>query len=758
MPRGSGRSGGRSGGRSRSPIRRWGNSGAGGKRGKFDLGKDVQALKWNLAELPKFEKCFYIEHPMSAARSEAEINAFRMEHKMSISGSNIPRPVFSFAELNLPDQIIRVVARNGWLNPTPIQAQGLPMGLSGRDVVGIAQTGSGKTASFIIPAMVHIGAQPRISRGDGPICLVLVPTRELAQQVLSVAQEFASSAGMRTMCFYGGSSRGPQMRDLQRGAEICIATPGRLIDFVRSEKKLLSRVTYLVLDEADRMLDMGFEPQIRTIISQIRPDRQTLMWSATWPREVNIGSVSLHANPNITQIVEVVDEWNKERRLVELLTLFGHARCLVFAETKRKTDQITYTLRRQGFAVGAMHGDKQQRDREATLASFRDGRICVLVATDVASRGLDIDDIQYVINFDFPNQTEDYIHRIGRTARSDKKGTAFTFFTSKNVKQARDLIDILEEANQEVNPELYQMSGISATSRKSSFRAKNQPPFGPKPPAGRFGNPVGTSFHSDVSRFSSQNMRAPSFTGGSSGYQNGSALPNVNSSAPDLHSMGSNYPSRPNPGVLGDSVFAGVREATSGPLASNAPFSNFGSNQLPSDNRTNEGKFGPASASAYKPVPPLSAPAPGANRWDRRAPDNATTAMPPVANDPVQPTIVSGNNPSWAGNQWGDNRAPSGTQPSWNANPTSPFTGANVNRRPALEAPGHNFTADNGGMRSRGSSGNLKVNSVSQNSAFPQSWPNFGQQSFSQNPVPAPGPANAPNWGPGWTQPYFGNF
>ncbi|VDP24788.1 unnamed protein product [Echinostoma caproni] len=447
---------------------------------------EFTAPKWNLEELPKFQKCFYQEHPMSASRPESEVTAFRMLHKMTLSGTNIPRPVLSFEELALPDYVTNVIMRNGWQSPTPIQAQGLPMAMAGRDVVGIAQTGSGKTASFIIPAMVHIAAQPRLLRGDGPICLVLVPTRELAQQVLAVAQEFTSAAGMRTMCFYGGSPRGPQIRELQRGAEICIATPGRLIDFIRSERNLMGRVTYLVLDEADRMLDMGFEPQIRKIVAHIRPDRQTLMWSATWPREVqtlardflknyiqvNIGSVALHANPNITQIVEVVDEWNKEQRLIELLTMFGRSRCLVFVETKRKTDQITYTLRRRGFAVGAMHGDKQQRDREMTLSSFRDGRINVLVATDVASRGLDIDDIQYVINVDFPNQTEDYIHRIGRTARSDKKGTAFTFFTSKNMKQARDLIDILEEANQEVNPELYNMSGLSAASRKPSFRGR----------------------------------------------------------------------------------------------------------------------------------------------------------------------------------------------------------------------------------------------------------------------------------------------
>ncbi|KAF6774725.1 hypothetical protein AHF37_06189 [Paragonimus kellicotti] len=468
MPRFAGDSHGRGRGRSRSPIRRWSNSGPGGKRGKFDMNMDFAAPKWNLAELPKFEKCFYVEHPVSVARSDSEINAFRATHKMTLSGSNIPRPVMSFGELNLPEYIHRVIMKNGWQNPTPIQAQGLSMGLAGRDVVGIAQTGSGKTASFIIPALVHIAAQPRLLRGDGPICLILVPTRELAQQVLAVAQDFASAAGMRTMCFYGGSSRGPQMRDLQRGAEICIATPGRLIDFIRTESKLLSRVTYLVLDEADRMLDMGFEPQIRKIVAHIRPDRQTLMWSATWPREVqtlardflnnyiqvNIGSIALHANPNITQIVEVVDEWNKEQRLIELLTMFGRARCLVFVETKRKTDQITYTLKRRGFAVGAMHGDKQQRDREMTLGRMAEYMFLLPLM------------LPLVVS------TSTTYNMSSTSTFQTKLKIIFIVLDEPHAVTKRG--PHLQEANQQVNPELLQMCGMSASSRKGSFNKRNQ--------------------------------------------------------------------------------------------------------------------------------------------------------------------------------------------------------------------------------------------------------------------------------------------
>ncbi|KAG5450918.1 putative ATP-dependent RNA helicase ddx5 [Clonorchis sinensis] len=741
--------------RGRSPGRRWSTTGPSNKRGKFDMSMDIPAPKWNLADLPKFEKCFYIEHPATTARPEPEVQAFRTEYKMTLSGPNIPRPVLSFGELNLPDHVLRVIASNGWHGPTPIQAQGLPMGLSGRDVVGIAQTGSGKTASFIIPAIVHILAQPRLLRGEGPICLVLVPTRELAQQVLSVAQQFATAAGLRTMCFYGGASRGPQLRDLQRGGEMCIATPGRLIDFIRSEKKLLSRVTYLVLDEADRMLDMGFEPQIRTIISNIRPDRQTLMWSATWPREVqglardfltnyiqvNIGSVSLHANPNITQIVEIIDEWDKEQRLIQLLTMFGRERCLVFVETKRKTDQITYTLRRRGFAVGAMHGDKQQRDREMTLGSFRDGRLSVLVATDVASRGLDIDDIQYVINFDFPNQTEDYIHRIGRTARSDKKGTAFTFFTSKNLRQARELIEILEEANQEVNPELFRMSGISDAGRRNKYQKRGQTSFSSKPP-GRFGSSVGAGFASGASKFSDHNLRAPNYGGGGS-FQNGASMPKSHSSSTSLHTMGATYPS-------GNGT--GMSSGNSTGSSLNAPQNNFGGSQHQSDTR------GPFSTASTDPT----------SRWDRRGPtdkgvNQSSQVTPGQPQQPNNPTT----NPTWGGNQWGDNRISNGTPQFWNAAapaPAPPFSASNPSfpqerkqtqaRTPASEPANKNFAPDNSTLRSRGSSGNLQGNPTLSNT-YPQGWPTFPQSSFPQKNSVQEQP-NAPNWNATWGQQYYG--
>ncbi|XP_061628333.1 probable ATP-dependent RNA helicase DDX5 isoform X2 [Phyllopteryx taeniolatus] len=368
-----------------------------------------------------------------------------------------------------------VIAKLNWIEPTPIQGQGWPVALSGKDMVGIAQTGSGKTLAYLLPAIVHIQHQPFLEHGDGPICLVLAPTRELAQQVQQVAAEYGRASHLKTTCIYGGAPKGPQIRDLERGVEICIATPGRLIDFLECGKTNLRRCTYLVLDEADRMLDMGFEPQIRKIVDQIRPDRQTLMWSATWPKEVrqlaedflkdyvqiNIGALQLSANHNILQIVDVCNDMEKEDKLIRLLEEImseKENKTIIFVETKRRCDEITRRMRRDGWPAMGIHGDKSQQERDWVLNEFRYGKAPILIATDVASRGLDVEDVKFVINYDYPNSSEDYIHRIGRTARSQKTGTAYTFFTPNNMKQASDLISVLREANQAINPKLIQMA------------------------------------------------------------------------------------------------------------------------------------------------------------------------------------------------------------------------------------------------------------------------------------------------------------
>ncbi|XP_027873255.1 putative ATP-dependent RNA helicase DDX17 [Xiphophorus couchianus] len=457
------RFGGGMGGRSGPPPMKFGNP-----------GERLRKKRWNLDELPKFEKNFYTEHVEVQRMGQYDVEEFRRKKEITIRGSGCPNPVTAFHHAQFPQYVIDVLVQQNFKEPTAIQAQGFPVALSGKDMVGIAQTGSGKTLAYLLPAIVHINHQPYLERGDGPICLVLAPTRELAQQVQQVAYDYGKSSRIKSTCVYGGAPKGPQIRDLERGVEICIATPGRLIDFLEAGKTNLRRCTYLVLDEADRMLDMGFEPQIRKIVEQIRPDRQTLMWSATWPKEVrqlaedflreyiqiNIGALELSANHNILQIVDVCMETEKDNKLIQLMEEImaeKENKTIIFVETKKRCDDLTRRMRRDGWPAMCIHGDKSQPERDWVLTEFRSGKAPILIATDVASRGLDVEDVKFVINYDYPSSSEDYVHRIGRTARSTNKGTAYTFFTPGNLRQARDLVRVLEEARQAINPKLLQL-------------------------------------------------------------------------------------------------------------------------------------------------------------------------------------------------------------------------------------------------------------------------------------------------------------
>merc|ERR1712176_768292 len=392
-----------------------------------------------------------------------------------MGGPNCPKPVRTFEEASFPEYVLQEISQSGFREPTPIQVQGWPIALSGRDMVGIAETGPGKTLAFLLPAIVHINAQPYLTRGDGPIVLVLAPTRELACQIQEECNRFGKSSKIKNTCAYGGVPRRPQEQDLKDGVEIVIATPGRMIDFLDSGATNLKRVTYLVLDEADRMLDMGFEPQVRKITSQIRPDRQTLLWSATWPKEVerlardlckedpvhiNVGSLDLRTAHTIRQYVEVVQESDKRGRLRRLLEkVMDGSKILIFATTKRNGDELTREMRLDGWPALCIPGDKKQEERDWVLKEFKEGKSPILVATDVASRGLDVKDIKYVINYDFPGSIEDYIHRVGRTGRAGATGSSYTFFTSDKAKYAEELVKVLKEANQPVPEELDRLCG-----------------------------------------------------------------------------------------------------------------------------------------------------------------------------------------------------------------------------------------------------------------------------------------------------------
>ncbi|XP_034207207.1 DEAD-box ATP-dependent RNA helicase 46 isoform X2 [Prunus dulcis] len=368
---------------------------------------------------------------------------------------------------------ISVIVQNaGFSSPTPIQAQSWPVALQSRDIVAIAKTGSGKTLGYLLPGFIHL----KRSRNDpqlGPTVLVLSPTRELATQIQDEAVKFGKSSRISCVCLYGGAPKGPQLRDIDRGADVVVATPGRLNDILEMKRISLHQVSYLVLDEADRMLDMGFEPQIRKIVNEVPARRQTLMYTATWPKEVrkiaadllvnpvqvNIGNVDeLVANKSITQYIEVLAPMEKHRRLEQILrSQEPGSKIIIFCSTKKMCDQLSRNLTRQ-FGAAAIHGDKSQSERDYVLNQFRSGRTPILVATDVAARGLDIKDIRVVINYDFPTGVEDYVHRIGRTGRAGATGLAYTFFGDQDSKYASDLIKVLEGANQRVPPEIREMA------------------------------------------------------------------------------------------------------------------------------------------------------------------------------------------------------------------------------------------------------------------------------------------------------------
>jgi ATP-dependent RNA helicase DDX5/DBP2 len=469
--------------------RRGGRMGYGGeKRSRYPLSgrRDMDGPR-PLRELPpvEFQKNFYREAEHIRSMTKEEVESFRAKNEMLVRGTDIPNPVASFKDIAFPERVQEGFVNKKFSTPTPIQAQGWPMAFSGRDMVGIAQTGSGKTLSFVLPALTHAKDQQPLRDGDGPIVLILAPTRELVMQIREVASEYCRHYSLRCSVVYGGVPSGFQKQDLSRGVEVLVATPGRLIDLHDQGYAPLGRVTFLVLDEADRMLDMGFEPQLRKIIPKTNPDRQTLMWSATWPKEVKnlaesymkdyiqvtIGQEDLKTNSKIKQIVEVCQSHEKEKKLLDVLSNYRNERVIIFANMKRTCDDLEYFLGGSGHRASAIHGDKSQNIRDRVIDDFRRGARPVLIATDVAARGLDVKDIKLVINYDFPMCCEDYVHRIGRTARGDtKEGVSHTFFTPNDRGNARELVKMLREAKQTINPELDDLARSGRSQPRSNIR------------------------------------------------------------------------------------------------------------------------------------------------------------------------------------------------------------------------------------------------------------------------------------------------
>ncbi|XP_045796871.1 DEAD-box ATP-dependent RNA helicase 24 isoform X2 [Trifolium pratense] len=421
-----------------------------------------------------FTKDFYEETPSISGMSEQDVTEYRKSLAIRVSGFDCPKPVKTFEDCGFASQIMSAIKKQGYEKPTSIQCQALPVVLSGRDIIGIAKTGSGKTASFVLPMIVHIMDQPELQKEEGPIGVICAPTRELAHQIYLEAKKFAKAYGIRVSAVYGGMSKLEQFKELKAGCEIVVATPGRLIDMLKMKALTMQRATYLVLDEADRMFDLGFEPQVRSIVGQIRPDRQTLLFSATMPRKVEklareilsdpirvtVGEVGT-ANEDITQVVQVIpsDSEKLPWLLEKLPETIDQGDTLVFASKKATVDEIESQLSQRGFKVAALHGDKDQASRMDILQKFKSGTYHVLIATDVAARGLDIKSIKTVVNFDIAKDMDMHVHRIGRTGRAgDKDGVAYTLITQKEARFAGELVNSLVAAGQNVSTELMDLA------------------------------------------------------------------------------------------------------------------------------------------------------------------------------------------------------------------------------------------------------------------------------------------------------------
>ncbi|XWS13304.1 hypothetical protein CRYUN_Cryun36dG0025900 [Craigia yunnanensis] len=419
--------------------------------------------------------------------TERDWRIFREDFNISYKGSKIPRPMRSWSESKLSGELLKAVERVGYKKPSPIQMAAIPLGLQQRDVIGIAETGSGKTAAFVLPMLSYISRLPPVSEeneAEGPYAVVMAPTRELAQQIEDETMKFAHYLGIKVVSIVGGQSIEEQGFKVRQGCEVVIATPGRLLDCLERRYAVLNQCNYVVLDEADRMIDMGFEPQVVGVLdampsSNLKPEnedeeldekriyRTTYMFSATMPPAVERLARKYLRNPVvvtigtagkttdlISQHVMMVKESEKFSRLQRLLDSLGDKTAIVFVNTKKNADNISKNLDKAGYKVTTLHGGRSQEQREISLDGFRAKRFNVLVATDVAGRGIDIPDVAHVINYDMPSNIEMYTHRIGRTGRAGKTGVATTFLTLHDTDVFFDLKQMLAQSGSPVPPEL----------------------------------------------------------------------------------------------------------------------------------------------------------------------------------------------------------------------------------------------------------------------------------------------------------------
>ncbi|XP_027323961.1 probable ATP-dependent RNA helicase DDX46 [Anas acuta] len=426
-------------------------------------------------EYEPFRKNFYVEVPELAKMTQEEVNVYRLEMEgITVKGKGCPKPIKTWVQCGISMKILTALKKHGYEKPTPIQSQAIPAIMNGRDLIGIAKTGSGKTIAFLLPMFRHIMDQRALEEGEGPIAVIMTPTRELALQITKECKKFSKTLGLRVVCVYGGTGISEQIAELKRGAEIIVCTPGRMIDMLAANNGRvtnLRRVTYVVLDEADRMFDMGFEPQVMRIVDNVRPDRQTVMFSATFPRamealarrilskpiEVQVGGRSVVCS-DVEQHVIVIEEENKFLKLLELL---GHYQekgsVIIFVDKQEHADGLLKDLMRASYPCLSLHGGIDQYDRDSIINDFKNGTCKLLVATSVAARGLDVKQLMLVVNYSCPNHYEDYVHRAGRTGRAGNKGFAYTFITEDQARYAGDIIKALELSGNPIPTDLEKL-------------------------------------------------------------------------------------------------------------------------------------------------------------------------------------------------------------------------------------------------------------------------------------------------------------
>ncbi len=373
----------------------------------------------------------------------------------------------TFSNLQLIDSLTSALTQKGYTSPTPIQSQAIPHILDGKDIFGIAQTGTGKTAAFALPILQLLHNQPA-ANAKQIRALILAPTRELATQIGDNFKVYGSHLKLRSAVIFGGVSQVPQTHALQKGVDILIATPGRLLDLMQQGFIRIHQIEIFVLDEADRMLDMGFINDIKKVIAQLPKKKQTLLFSATLPDEIKKLAGSLLHQPvtvsvapvssaaeSVKQLVYYVNKENKRSLLQHVIAEHNIDHALVFTRTKRGADRVAKDLNKQGIKAESIHGDKSQGARERALKGFKNRSVRVLVATDIASRGIDVDKLSHVINFEIPEQAETYVHRIGRTGRAGESGTAISFCTKEEVPYLRDITKLIKKNIQTVQTHPY---------------------------------------------------------------------------------------------------------------------------------------------------------------------------------------------------------------------------------------------------------------------------------------------------------------